>query len=92
MLYEQALSSFPELLKRLKALDQDAGVRVMGEVSGKKVFVFVTRFGPKFTMMSYAVRQGGPGRRLQTLEFDSANAAVRALKELARGRLRAWVY
>jgi hypothetical protein len=38
------------------------------------------------------VRQGGPGRRLQTLEFDSANAAVRALKELARGRLRAWVY
>ena len=94
MLYEQALKSFPELARRLRSLDQDAGIRLVGRSGGRKVLVFVTRFGPKYTMMSYTVRSGteAPGRRLDTHEFDSPEGDEAALRTLVRGRLQAWLY
>ena len=92
MFYERKLSSFPELLRCLRVLDQDAGIRVSGEVGGKKALLFVTRFGARYTLMSYSVSGGGPGKRLQALEFDSPDAAGEALKKVVPGRLRACVY
>lgn len=94
MLYEKLLASHAELARTLRSLDQDAGVRVVGKLGGKKVLVFVTRFGPKYTMMAYGVRPrtGSPGRRLATSEFDSADGVEAALMAMAPGRLRAWLY
>lgn len=94
MLYERPLTSFSELARRLKSLDQDAGIRVVGSRGGRKVFVFVTRFGPKYTVMTYSVNTGtgGPGRRLNTSEFDSSEEAAAALRSLVPGSLHAWLY
>lgn len=94
MLYEQEVTSLPSLMRRVRVLDQDAGVRMAGTFQGKKVLVFVTRFGGRYTMMTYTVgaRTKAPGKRLATLEFDSVEGVGRALKGLAPRRLRAWVY
>jgi hypothetical protein len=92
--YEKPLTSFSELVRRLKSLDQDAGIRLVGRRRGRKVLVFVTRFGPKYTVMTYSVNSGtgGPGRRLNTSEFDSPETAGVALRNLISGRLHAWLY
>lgn len=94
MFYEQPLTSFRDLARRLRSLDQDAGIRVVGRSGGKRVLVFVTRFGLKYTMMTYSVASGtgAPGRRLDTSEFDSPERVGAALRKLVPGRLQAWVY
>lgn len=94
MFYEKALKSFPELAGKIRTLDQDAGIRLVGRSGGKKVLVFVTRFGPKYTVMTYSVKPGtgAPGKRLNTLEFGSPEGVGAALRTLVRGRLRAWMY
>jgi hypothetical protein len=94
LLYERPLTSFSELARMLKSLDQDAGIRVGGKRGDRKVFVFVTRFGPKYTIMTYSVNSGtgGPGKRLDTSEFESSEEASAALRNLVPGRLHAWLY
>ena len=94
MLYEQRLKSFPELVRRLRSLDQDAGIRLVGRSGGRTVLVFVTRFGSKYTMMSYTVRPrtGTPVRMLDAREFDSPERVGAVLRTLVRGRLQAWLY
>ena len=93
MLYERDVNSFPELMKALRALDQDAGVRVDGRSGGERILLFLTRFGSRYTLMTYRVsRTGVSGRRLQTMEFDDVEALGRTLKGFVPGTLRAWVY
>jgi len=93
MFYEEKVTSFAELAKRLRILDQDAGIRLLGRLGSKGVLVFVTKFGPKYTLMTYATKKDGtPGKRLQTLELEGIKEAERSLKGYIRGRLHAWVY
>jgi len=94
LFYEKEVTSFDDLVKAVKVLDEDSGVRLIGESSGRKCLVFVTRFGERYTMMTYAVKgkTGAPGRRLGAVEFDDVNAVTDALRRVAPGRLRAYVY
>lgn len=93
MFFEQPLTSFAQLARMVRSLDQDAGIRVVGKYGGKGVLVFVTRFGEKYTMMTYTKSgTGRPGRRLSTAEFDAPEDVGAALRELGGGRLRAWLY
>ncbi len=93
MPYEEKVATFADLARRLRVLDQDAGVRLIGGSGRKKFLAFVTRFGEKYTLMTYTVsRTGTPGRRLQTLEFDSSEGLEGVLREFVKGRLRAWIY
>jgi len=93
LFYEEKVTSFPDLARRLRSLDQDAGVRVIGGAGKQKVLLFVTRFGPKYTMMKYALGRGGaPGRRLQTLELGNVEGVEGELRKMVKGRLQAWIY
>ena len=93
MFYEKEVTSFDDLVKAVKVLDEDSGVRLIGERNGRKCLVFVTRFGKSFTMMTYSMgKTGGPGRRLGVVEFDGAEEVVAALRRAAPGRIRAYVY
>lgn len=93
MLYEEKVTSFADLDKRLRLLDQDAGIRLIGRSGKKEVIAFVTRFGPTYTMMTYRFKRGGsPAERLQTLEFDDHRRVEKELRKLAGGRLQAWTY
>jgi hypothetical protein len=93
MLYEDRVASLSDLGVKLRTLDQDAGLRLIGGAGKRKTLAFVTRFGPTYTMMTYSVISGGtPGKRLQTLESQDPAEVVEALSKLVKGRLRAWVY
>jgi len=91
--YEDRVASFSELERRLRVLDQDAGVRLIGESGRGKVLAFVTRSGAKYTLMLYSLsRTGAPAKRLQALELDGFDGLEEELRKLVKGRLRAWVY
>ena len=93
MFYEDKVGSFSGLAKRLRSIDQDAGVRVLGRSGRRKVLVFVTRFESRYMVMTYAVKSGGaPGRRLQAVELDAEEKVIGALRKLTKGRLQAWIY
>ena len=94
LFYEKRVTSFDDLVKAIRVLDEDSGVRLIGERDGKKCLVFVTRFGEGFTMMTYSVvkKTGAPGRRLSVVEFDGVDAVAAALRTAAPGRIRAYVY
>lgn len=93
MFYEEKITSFASLRRRLRVLDQDAGARLMAGSGKRKFMMFVTRFGSKYTVMTYTLRSDGtPGRRLRILEFDSLEGLEEALRKLAPNRLRAWIY
>jgi len=94
MPYEEEFRSFAELMKRVRVLDQDAGVRLIGGSGSSRFLVFVTRFGPRYTVMSYSMRgrSGTPGKRLQALQVDGVGDLERLLKGYAAGRIRAWIY
>jgi hypothetical protein len=91
--YEDKVTAFPDLARRLRTLDQDAGVRVIGGSGRQKILLFVTRFGPKYTMMTYTLgKEGTPGRRLQTIELGSSEDVEEEVRKRVKGRLQAWVY
>ena len=94
LFYEKRVTSFDDLVKAIRVLDEDSGVRLIGERDGKKCLVFVTRFGEGFTMMTYSVvkKTGAPGERLGVVEFDGVDAVAAALQSASRGPVRAYVY
>jgi hypothetical protein len=94
LFYEKEVSSFSALAKCLRILDEDSGIRVIGVRGGNMCMVFITRFGPKYTMMTYSMKRGAevPARRLETLETDSIEALETALKRITAGGVRAYVY
>ncbi len=92
MFYEEKVASLADLKRRLRVLDQDAGVRLVVGSGRNRHLMFVTRFGPKYTVMTYSIgRSGAPRTRLQTIEFDDFGGLERTLREID-GPLRAWVY
>ncbi|MDE1852317.1 MAG: hypothetical protein KGI38_01085 [Thaumarchaeota archaeon] len=93
MFYEQELASFADLMKRLRVLDQDSGVRLVGGSARRSFLVFVTRFGPRYTVMTYTMNKVGiPGRKLESIEFGTLKGLEGTLRKFVPGRLRAWVY
>jgi len=94
LFYEKEVTSFDDLMKAALALDEDSGIRLIGKSGGRKCLVFVTRFGRRFTMMTYGVkaRGGTPGRKLSASDFDSVEALVEALRKVAPSRIKAYVY
>lgn len=92
MFYEERVTSQAELRKRVRALDQDAGVRLIVGSGSHRSLMFLTRFGRKYTVMTYSMgRSGAPGKRLQTTEYDGLGAVESILGTLDKP-LRAWVY
>ena len=94
MLYEKKVTSFDDLMKAVRALDEDSGVRLVGERQGRKCLVFLTRFGRRYTLMTYGVKAktGTPGKRLEAVEVDGIEAVTEAIRRVAPRRIRAYVY
>jgi hypothetical protein len=94
LFYEKKVTSLDELVKAIRVLDEDSGIRLIGERNGRKCLVFVTRFGESFTMMTYSVvrKTGAPGRRLGVAEFDGVDAVAAELRGAAPGQIRAYTY
>ena len=94
MFYEKEVKTLDDLMKAVRVLDEDSGIRLVGALGRRKCLVFVTRFGQRFTMMTYGMRArtGAPGSRLGAREFDDVEALVEALRRVVPRRIRAYVY
>ena len=91
---ERGVSTFSALMREARVLDEDAGIRFAGDLRGEKCMVFVTRFGPRYTIMAYSTkgRTGIPDRRLETTEVETPAALSTALRKLVGSSVRAYVY
>jgi hypothetical protein len=94
LFYEKEVRSFDDLVKAVRFLDEDSGIRLIGERNGRGCLVFVTRFGEIYTMMTYSIvrKTGAPGRRMGVVEFDGVDAVAAALRKAAPDRIRGYVY
>ena len=93
MPYEERVGSVSGLARRLRSLDQDAGIRILGRLGKRKVLVFVTRFESRYMVMTYSMKKGGgPGTRLRAVELDKPEEVIEALRKVAKGRLQARIY
>ena len=94
LFYEREVKSLDAVIEAVRVLDEDSGIRLIGERNGKECLVFVTRFGRKYTVMTYGMsgRTGAPGRRLDAVEVEGADAVARVIRNSAPRRIRAYVY
>ena len=94
MLYEKHVGSFNKLMKEVRMLDSDAGIRLLGTYKGKKCFVFVSRSAKGYAAVVCSVRTAGslPGRRILASEFDGVRGLQGFLKRLSGRPLEAYVY
>jgi len=98
--HEDEINNLEDLRRLVEALDEDEGIRVVGNVEGfaNGGFIFVSRFREKFCLNicdrvwdekteTYTV-----GGRDVWLYFDDVDAAWNRLKSLIAYPLKAWFY
>ena len=95
MFYERRIGSLAAVVKEAKTMDADAGIRLSGKYQGRICYAFLSRFGPKYTVMVYERkpgREGGVGKRLASLELDSLEELKDFLRRIASGSVEAFAY
>jgi len=95
MLYEKRVGSFTRLMKEIRILDSDAGIRMLGTYRGKKCLVFLSKSAGGFTAIVCAVsgtRNPLPGRRLLAVEFAHMSELAKFLRSVTTGHVQAFVY
>ena len=95
MFYEKRVTSFRALMKEVRVMDSDAGIRLVGEYGGHACYCFVTRFGELFTAMIYTRpggKKGAPGRMLASVELKSVEQLRKLLREISGSGVNAYVY
>ena len=95
MFYEKRIGSIRELMDEASSLDADAGLRILGSYRGARCYVFVTRFGGRFTAMVYR-REPGPrenvGSRVAVLETAKAEELEELFRTVTSGKVTAFTY
>lgn len=95
MFYEKKVDSFRRLMKEVRQLDSDAGIRLLATYDGKECFVFVSKSIRGYAIMVYSISRNAkptPSRRLWSEEFARSSEVQSFLKRVIRGRVRAYVY
>ncbi len=95
MFYEKRLGSLTELMTEATTLDADAGLRILGNYEGTTCYVFVTRFGGRFTAMIYqrdSARRAKAGRKLAVLELDGVKELESLVRRVTSGKVTAFTY
>jgi hypothetical protein len=92
--FERGVFSFNALMREARVLDEDSGIRIEGNLGGQRCLAFVTRFGRRYTIMTYTVEDGTgtPGRRLKTTEVETPAALSTELRKVVGARVRAYIY
>ena len=94
LIYERRLGSLRALMIEAKNMDADAGLRVLGRYDARNCYVFVTRFGNRYTAMVYERLPGRKktlGRRLAVMDYELTELRS-FLGKLTSGRFTAFSY
>jgi hypothetical protein len=95
LFYEKKIESFSNLMKEVRLLDSDAGIRIDGRRGGLPSFVFISRTPDGYAALVYEIRGGKrrfPGRRLESREFRTTTELRTFLGEVTGKAVRAFVY
>lgn len=95
MFYEKKVDSFRGLMKEIRQLDSDAGIRLLAVYEGKKCFVFVSKSVKGYAIMVYSTSRTDnptPSRRLRSEEFARPSEVSNFLKGVIHGRVQAFAY
>lgn len=95
LFYERQIDSFTRLMREVRMLDSDAGIRLLGTYKGKSCLVFISRSAGGYAAIVCSVRRISkpfPGRRILAVEFNRVRELEEFLKGLADKRLQAYVY
>lgn len=94
MFYERRMGSLAAVAREAESMDADAGIRVSGRYAGRRCYAFVSRFGPRYTVMLY--ERGGSGKelgkRLASEELESPEALKAFLRKIVSGKVEAFAY
>lgn len=96
MMHEEEITSFDELLREIKMLDADAGIRIETKYNGANSYIFLTRSGAGYALAIYdTVVKGNlriPGERVLFKRFSSSEEVERFLSELLNSSYRSFKY
>jgi len=95
LFYENRIRSFGRLMREIRHLDSDSGVRIVGSYANKSCFAFLTRFAGTYTVMVYQ-RMGrktpSVGTRILSRDFNSVDELGRFLREILKEGVDAYIY
>lgn len=96
MFYEKRIGSFPQLMREIRRLDSDAGIRAICSYDGRRCYLFLTKSIDGYVVMIHAVAgtssRPTPGDRLLVKEFPRSSEVEKFLQTVIRGRLEAFAY
>lgn len=95
LFYEKRIQSFDKLMREIRHLDSDSGVRVVGTYLDRDCFAFLTRSAGTYTVMIYqrrGRRKPVVGARILSRDFASVDELRRFLEQIMKGEVDAYVY
>ena len=95
LFYEKRIRSFDRLMREIRHLDSDSGIRVVGSYLDTDCFAFLTRSAGTYTVMVYRRRgRRTPvvGARVLSRDFASVDELGRFLRQVVVEGVDAYVY
>lgn len=95
MLYERRVDTFARLMKEVRRLDSDAGIRLLGTYKGRRCLVFVSRSAVGYAAIVCSLLKApdvAPGRKILAVEFDQTRELGKFLQSLTGEQVQAYVY
>jgi hypothetical protein len=94
LFYERRLRSLAAVVGEAETMDADAGIRMSGTYGGARCYAFVSRFGPRYTVMVYEKNgaTGAVGKRLASEEHEGLEGLRAFLRKIVPSKLEAFAY
>jgi hypothetical protein len=95
LFYEKQVGSFSRLMREIRQLDSDAGIRLSGTFNGRTCLVFLTRSVGGFAVIVCAASKNAhpvPGRKLLAKQFARTGELKAFLTNVTKGQVQAFVY
>lgn len=95
LFYERRLGSLAAVVSEAETMDADAGIRVSGKYAGRNCYVFVTRFGGRYTVMVYERRVGrrkGLSTMMASVDLEGTRQLKSFLGKVVYGKVEAFAY
>ena len=95
LFYEKRIRSFAKLMREIRHLDSDSGVRVVGSYLNKSCFAFLTRSAGSYTVTVYqrrGLRKPSVGARILSRDFNSADELGRFLGQIVKKGVDTYIY
>jgi hypothetical protein len=95
LFYERRIGSLAAVVKEAETMDADAGIRMSGRYAGRRCYAFVSKFGPRYTVMVYAKKGGskdGLGRMLASEELEGTEGLKAFLRKIVSRKVEAFAY